>query len=70
MDEVESSTDTLEEYKALESEFYRNLMGVCRRYVSQLSVVSLNGILDIVMNGGLSTSTTSRSFLFFLSEAA
>lgn len=39
---------SLEHYRELESEMHTELMGICRRYVSQLGLVSLMGILDVV----------------------
>jgi hypothetical protein len=39
---------TLEEYRALEIELHRELMKSCRRYINQLGIVSILGIIDIV----------------------
>ncbi len=39
---------SLEEYRAAETELHTELMGITRRYISKLGVVSLMGILDIV----------------------
>ena len=39
---------TLEEYMALEIELHRDLMKVCRKYITELGIVSIMGILDIV----------------------
>jgi hypothetical protein len=39
---------TLEEYRALEVELHRDLMKVCRKYINELGIVSIMGILDIV----------------------
>ena len=39
---------TLEEYKALEIELHTELMKICRKYINELSIISLTGILDIV----------------------
>ena len=39
---------TLEEYRSLEVELHRDLMKVCRKYINELGIVSIMGILDIV----------------------
>ena len=39
---------SLEEYRAAETELHTELMGITRRYISKLGIVSLMGILDIV----------------------
>ena len=39
---------TLEEYKALEIELHTELMKICRKYINELSIISLTGVLDIV----------------------
>ena len=39
---------TLGEYRALEIELHRELMKSCRRYINQLGIVSIIGIIDIV----------------------
>jgi len=44
----ESSDITLEKYRSLEIEFHIDLMKICRRYISELGIVSIIGILDIV----------------------
>lgn len=39
---------TLEEYQINETQLHRELMNSCRKYINQLSIVSILGILDIV----------------------
>ena len=39
---------TMEDYRAAESEYHTELMGISRRYLSKLGIVSLMGVLDIV----------------------
>jgi len=39
---------TLEEYRALEVALHRELMNTCRKYIGDLGIVSIMGILDIV----------------------
>jgi hypothetical protein len=39
---------SLGDYKACESQFHRELMSVCRKYMNYLSIVSILGILEIV----------------------
>ena len=38
----------IEDYRALEIEFHTELMKICRRYINELGIVSIIGILDIV----------------------
>jgi hypothetical protein len=46
---AESSNNmTLEKYRALEVEFHIELMKICRRYINELGIVSIIGILDVV----------------------
>ena len=39
---------SLDDYKSLEARLYGELMKSCRRYSSELSIISVLGILDIV----------------------
>ena len=39
---------TLKDYRALEIELHRDLMKACRKYITELGIVSIMGILDIV----------------------
>ena len=45
---AESNNMTLEKYRALEVEFHIELMKICRRYINELGIVSIIGILDVV----------------------
>lgn len=45
---VESSDITLEKYRALEVEFHIELMKICRKYINELGIVSILGILNVV----------------------
>jgi hypothetical protein len=40
--------NSLEEYRAAETELHTELMSITRRYISKLGIISLIGILDIV----------------------
>jgi len=39
---------TLDEYRQLEGQLHLQLMNTCKKYMSQLGIVSIRGILDIV----------------------
>jgi hypothetical protein len=39
---------SLEEYRALELMFHRDLMSCCRKYINHLEIISIIGIVDIV----------------------
>lgn len=45
---AESNNMTLEKYRTLEVEFHIELMKICRRYINELGIVSIIGILDVV----------------------
>jgi len=48
MSQVDFEEITLEKYRALELQMHRELMDVCRKYINELGIVSIMGILDIV----------------------
>ena len=39
---------TLDEYRRLEGQLHLELMNTCRKYISELGIVSIRGLLDIV----------------------
>ena len=51
---------TLEEYKALEVEFHRDLMRSCRKYLNYLDIVSIVGIIDIVKRESVELERVAR----------
>ena len=59
---VQSKTgcDTLEEYKAAEFEFHSDLMNVCRKYIHQIGIASIIGIIDIVKNETIDLESATR----------
>ena len=48
MSPVGFSGRTLEEYRASESRFHSDLMKTCRRYINELGIISITGILDLI----------------------
>jgi len=48
MNSENSSGRTFEDYKSMEIALHRDLMNSCRKYINDLSIVSILGILDIV----------------------
>ena len=50
----------LEEYKAVEFEFHRELMNVCRKYLHKLGIASIVGIIDIVKNETIDLENATR----------
>jgi hypothetical protein len=48
MSQVDFEEITLEKYRAIELKMHRELMDVCRKYINDLGIVSIMGILDIV----------------------
>jgi hypothetical protein len=39
---------SLEEYRVLEANLHRELVGCCRKYLNKLGIVSVVGLIDIV----------------------
>ena len=60
MAQSETSCDTLEEYKATEFEFHSDLMNVCRKYIHQIGIASIIGIIDIVKNETIDLESVTR----------
>lgn len=56
----ELGSRALEEYKALEVELHRDLMKVCRRYINEIGIVSIMGILDIVKQEAIELERATR----------
>ena len=44
----EDDNKSLKEYRALETTLHRDLINCCRRYVNELGIISIIGIMDIV----------------------
>ena len=39
---------SINEYRAVEAEFHREMLNLCRKYMNYLGIVSMVGIIDIV----------------------
>ena len=48
MNPAELENSSLGEYREIEITFHRDLMNVCRKYMNQLGIASMVGIIDIV----------------------
>lgn len=59
----ELSNEPLEEYKALETRLYGELIKSCRRYSSKLSIISITGILDIIKQEIMELEKTNLKFM-------
>lgn len=54
---------TLDEYRQLEMQLHLELINACRKYISQLGIVSMIGILDIVKQESIELErATKKSF--------
>ena len=51
---------TLDEYKQLEMQLHLELMNTCRKYISQLDMESIMGILDIVRQEAIELERATR----------
>ena len=45
---INGENQSLEDYRQLEMQFHLELMNCCRKYINQLGIVSIIGIIDIV----------------------
>jgi hypothetical protein len=54
------SSITLDEYRQLEMQLHIELMNTCRKYISQLGIVSIMGILDIVKQEAIELEGATR----------
>lgn len=58
-----SEEKTLQEYRLLENQLHHELMNACRKYISELSIVSIMGILDVVKQETIELEgATKRTF--------
>ena len=51
---------TLEEYRELETRLHHELMNTCRKYIYELGIVSIMGILDIVKQETIELEKATR----------
>ena len=59
----DSEKKTLEEYRMLENQLHHELMNACRKYISELGIVSIMGILDVVKQETIELErATKRTF--------
>ena len=56
----ENENRTLNEYRTSEVELHIDLMKICRKYMSELSIVSIMGILDIVKQETIELEKATR----------
>ncbi len=59
----ESPNRTLADYKALEASLHRDLMNVCRRYIHEIGIVSIMGMLDIVKQEAAELERATRKMV-------
>ena len=52
--------NTLEDYKNMEISLHRDLMNSCRKYINNLSIVSILGILDVVKQEAIELERATR----------
>ena len=51
---------TLKDYRELEMQLHSDLMGVCRKYLTRLGIVSIMGIFDIVKQEAMELEKATR----------
>ena len=59
----EASIKTLEQHRVLEAELHRELMNICRKYVNDLGIISLMGMLDIVKQETIELEKAKRKII-------
>ena len=60
MDPRTIESRSLDEYRQLEMQLHLELMNICRKYISQLGIVSIMGILDIVKQEAIELEGATR----------
>lgn len=56
----EDTSNTLEKYRNDEIQLHHELMNVCRKYISRVSIVSVLGILEIVKQESIELEQATR----------
>lgn len=56
----EDSNMTLSKYRQLEMQLHIELMNTCRKYMSQLGILSIMGILDVVKQESIELEGATR----------
>jgi len=51
---------SLKDYRELEMQLHLDLMGVCRKYVTRLGIVSIIGIFDLVKQEAMELERATR----------
>ena len=55
------NSNSLEEYKTLEVELHRDLMNCCRKYMRQLGIISIVGVIDLVKQETVELSRAAQT---------
>ena len=61
MDEQQNITNPINEYRQYEKNLRLELMGVCRRYITRISITSIMGELDLVKQEALELEKVTKS---------
>ena len=51
---------SIDGYKAIELEFHRDIMNICRKYINHLTLVSVIGTLDMAKNETIELMRATR----------
>jgi hypothetical protein len=54
---------SLEEYRTLEIQLHTELMKICRKYMNELGIVSIMGIIDIVKQETVELERATKSHI-------
>ena len=54
---------SLEEYRTLEIQLHTELMKICRRYINEIGIVSIMGIIDIVKQETIELERATKSHI-------
>ena len=57
---TEEENRSLKEYRELEMQLHSELMGVCRKYITRLGIISIMGIFDIVKTEAMELEKATR----------
>jgi len=62
MSSDEVGNRSLQDYKSLEIEFHMDLMNCCRKYLNDLGIISILGIIDLVKQETIELERATKKY--------
>lgn len=60
---MQNSNRSLDEYRILESNLHRELVNCCRKYLNELGIVSIVGLIDIVKQEVVELEKATKTYV-------